>query len=260
MNPGKLSAIFFAHANGFPAQCYHSFFDNLKPYPVDFVTVFGIRNPNPSDWEQIADEIIQGIESRHDRPVIGLGHSFGGVGTFFAARRRPDLFSKIILLDPPFFGWKRRWLLTPFQWIGMAHKVVPPARKALTRKDRFASREEARQYYQGKKFFQSFAPEAFQDYLEYGLVEDEAGITLRIPKKQEAQYFAALPGRIGETTLAMPAHFFIPEDASVIPPAHQPEIRKRFSGMTWHSAPGNHMFPLEQPQETARLLLPILRK
>lgn len=258
MNPGKFPTIFFAHANGFPAPSYNSFFTHLKPYPIDHVKVFGTKNPTPTSWEEIATEIIHGIESRHDRPVIGIGHSFGGVGTFFAARKRPDLFSKIILLDPPFFGWKRRWLVAPFQWVGLAHKVVPPARVALKRRTEFSSREEAREYFSGKRFFQTFAPEAFEDYLTHGLVEDEEGITLRIPKEQEAQYFAVFPSNIGETTLAMPAHFFIPEGSGVIPQAHHEEIRAKFSGMTWHSAPGNHMFPLEYPQETAELIQRIL--
>lgn len=258
MNPGKFPTIFFAHANGFPAPSYNSFFTHLKPYLVDHVEVFGVRTPRPTSWEELATEIIQGIESSHDRPVVGLGHSFGGVGTFFAARKRPDLFSKIILLDPPFFGWKRRWLLAPFQWIGMAHKVVPPARVAMKRRTDFSSREEAREYFGGKRFFQTFTSEAFEDYLTHGLIQEEEKVTLRIPKEQEAQYFAAVPSQIGETTLAMPAHIIIPEGTSIIPTSHQQEIKAKFSGMTWHSAPGNHMFPLEHPQEIAELIQKIL--
>lgn len=258
MNQGKHPSIFFAHANGFPAPSYNSFFTHLQPFPIDYVEVFGLKDPVPTSWEQIADEIIQGIESRHDRPVIGLGHSFGGVGTFFAARKRPDLFSKIILMDPPFFGWKRRWLVAPFQWIGLAHQIVPPARVARKRKSQFTSREEAKEYFSGKQFFQSFAPDAFEDYLTHGLIQDEEQVTLRIPKEQEAQYFAVFPSKIGETTLAMPAHFIIPEDSSVIPQVHHEEIKAKFSGMTWHSTQGNHMFPLEHPQETAALIQRIL--
>lgn len=260
MNPGKLPSIFFAHANGFPAPCYNSFFEHLKPYSLDYVEVFGLRNPKPTSWEEVAIEIINGIESRHERPVVGLGHSFGGVGIFLAARKRPDLFSKIILLDPPFLGWKSRWLAAPFQWMGLAHKVVQPARAALKRRAHFTSREEAREYFSGKQFFQTFAPDAFEDYLTHGLTQEEERITLRIPKEQEAQYFSVFPSQVGETTLAMPAHFIMPEGASVIPKAHQEEIRERFSGMTWHSTPGNHMFPLEHPEETATLVQRIARK
>lgn len=258
MNPGKQQTIFFAHANGFPAPSYASFFSYLTPHSIDYVEVFGLKNPAPTSWEQIAEELIRAIEARHDHPVIGLGHSFGGVGTFFAARRRPDLFSKIILLDPPFFGWKRRWLVAPFQWIGLAHKVVPPAKVALKRRADFTSKEEARAYFSKKRFFQTFTPEAFEDYLEHALIQEEEKVTLRIPKKQEAQFFASLPSKIGDTTLSMPAHFIIPEGKGIIPTTHLHEIRARFSNMRWHSTPGNHMFPLEYPKETAELIQKIL--
>lgn len=258
MNPEKQQTIFFAHANGFPAPAYNSFFAYLKPFAIDFIEVLGLKNPVPTSWEQIADELIRAIEARHNRPVIGLGHSFGGVGTFFAARRRPDLFSKIILLDPPFFGWKRRWLVAPFQWMGLAHKVVPPAKVAMKRRADFNSMEEARSYFSEKRFFQTFTTEAFEDYLKHGLVQQEDGVTLRIPKEQEARFFASFPASIGETTLSMPAHFILPEGRSVIPNAHHSEIRAKFTNMTWHSSPGSHMFPLEYPQETAELIQKII--
>ena len=33
--------------------------------------------------------------------IIGIGHSLGGILTFLAAYRRPELFKGIIMLDPP---------------------------------------------------------------------------------------------------------------------------------------------------------------
>lgn len=255
MNPAP---IFFAHANGFPADCYQILFEQLKPYPISFIEEFGKNSIRPDSWKELGEEIITHLEQTQSGPVIGLGHSFGGVGVFFAARKRPDLFSRIILLDPPFFGWKRRWLVAPFQLIGLAEKVVPPAIKALQRKDQFASREEARTYFSQKRFFQTFHPQAFDDYLTHGLIEANGGVTLRVSKEKEARYFAVFPSRIGSTSLEVPGHYIIPEGQGIAPPSTLPELQKRFSRFQWDSVPGNHMFPLEYPAETARLLTTII--
>lgn len=255
----KPAPIFFAHANGFPADCYQVLFDQLKPHPIRFIEEFGKNSDRPDSWEELGDEIIAHLDQDKPGPVVGLGHSFGGVGVFFAARKRPDLFSRIILLDPPFFGWKRRWLVAPFQLMGLAEKVVPPAIKALQRKDQFECREEARSYFSGKRFFQTFHPQAFEDYLTHGLIENGSGVTLRVSKEKEARYFAVFPSRIGPTSLEMPGHYILPEGQGIAPASTVSEIQKKFEGFQWGSVPGNHMFPLEYPAETASLVTNILQ-
>ena len=102
----NLAPIHFAHANGFPAQSYQYFLEQLHPHPVSYVNVLGegeYRLRYPWDgWSLFGKEIVEAIERQHDEPVIGLGHSLGGVAVFHAARMRPDLFRKVIILDPPF--------------------------------------------------------------------------------------------------------------------------------------------------------------
>ncbi len=247
--------LFFAHANGFPARCYEPMFHLLDPaLQVDFIPVMGDALARPKNWQVFADEAIEAIEARHSQPVLGVGHSLGGVAIFLATRKRPDLFSGVVMLDPPLFSWTRRWLVVPFQLAGLADRVVPPAIKALRRKEHFASREEARKYFAGKTFFKQFTPQALDAYVEHGLVNSPDGVVLRVPKLQEAAIFAAMTTRIGTTRMTVPAHYVIPEGHSVLPPGHVPELKKKFASWQWHQLPGNHMFPLEFPQETAALL------
>ncbi len=254
MNQPGNTPLFFAHANGIPGPCYRILFDYLPAFEVDSIPIMGQASPHPASWQELADEIISHLKRYHNQPVHGIGHSFGGVAVFFAARKRPDLFSSIIVLDPPLFSWKRRWLAAPFQWAGMAHKVVPPAIKALRRREWFPSREEARDYFSAKRFFQAFHPQAFEDYLHYGLTEADSGVTLTIPRKKEAQYFAVFPARIGKTTLLVPAHYVVPNQKTVVPATHIPELKQKFSAWQWHEVNGTHMFPLEFPKETAALI------
>ncbi|MDP5172285.1 MAG: alpha/beta hydrolase [Bacteroidia bacterium] len=254
MTEKALPTLFFAHANGFPAACYEPFFEELAPYPLDYVPILGKDLHPPRSWDQLADEVIAAIEDRHTNPVVGIGHSFGGVAIFLAARRRPELFSQIMVLDPPLFSWRRRLLLIPFQLLGLAERMIPPARKALARREHFSSREEAKQYWATKHFFQAFTPESLDAYVEHGLRETADGFTLTVPGKQEAQFFAAMTTRIGKTTMAMPAHYLLPTGRGILPSSHHAELRRKFSSWQWHELPGNHMFPLEHPQETAALV------
>jgi pimeloyl-ACP methyl ester carboxylesterase len=70
-------------------------------------------------------------------PVIGLGHSLGAVTTYIAAAKYPQLFSCIILLDPPILPRRTIWLITTMKWLGLAGKI-PLARTARRRKKTFA--------------------------------------------------------------------------------------------------------------------------
>lgn len=59
--------------------------------------------PITRDWRYLVDEVIADIEQQFSQQqVIGLGHSFGGLVTLMAAYRRPELFSKLVIMDPPF--------------------------------------------------------------------------------------------------------------------------------------------------------------
>lgn len=93
----------FSHANGFPAACYRVFLDALSDrFDVRAVPCIGHdpRYPVTDGWPRLVDKLIAAIET-HGRPVIGVGHSLGGMLSFLAAVQRPALFHAVILLDAP---------------------------------------------------------------------------------------------------------------------------------------------------------------
>ena len=106
-----MASIQFSHANGFPAPVYEPFLRHFSQHDIHAIPVLGegkytIRN----SWKSLARELIDTIEARQTGPVVGIGHSLGGVATFWAAQQRPDLFSHVFLLDPPIFQWSARML------------------------------------------------------------------------------------------------------------------------------------------------------
>eukprot|EP00960_Hanusia_phi_P052791 761660-Hanusia_phi.AAC.3 len=58
------------------------------------------------DWRNMTDHLLDGVHKWNDTssgPLIGLGHSFGGAMLCCAAGRRPDLFQRLVIVDPPMF-------------------------------------------------------------------------------------------------------------------------------------------------------------
>ena len=88
----------------------------------------------------------------NNKKYIGIGHSIGGNIILRSSIYRPDLFSKIILLDPTIFVprfilfWK---IISLFKMDDYLH---PVSKKALLRKTKFSSYNEIFNSYRGKKF------------------------------------------------------------------------------------------------------------
>ncbi len=97
--------LHFAHANGFPAGCYNKLFGLLRgDYTVIAIEQMGHNSHYPVDdnWENLTRELIDYIErNAGGSAIIGIGHSMGGILTFLASYKRPELFKGIIMLDPP---------------------------------------------------------------------------------------------------------------------------------------------------------------
>src|SRR5687768_16400842 len=96
--------IHFAHANGFPAKTYTKLFSFLEDdFEINYIERHG-HNPDfpvTDNWKLLTAELKNEIENAYDRPVIGIGHSLGGVLHLLAAAEKPELYEQIILLDAP---------------------------------------------------------------------------------------------------------------------------------------------------------------
>ena len=243
--------IVFSHSNGFTAQTYRHFIEQLSPYQVSAFDNIGMSEWKK--WEDFAHQLIQHIEANHDKPVIGLGHSLGAAVTFFAADKRPDLFSKIILIEPPIFSFRKRFLIWLFTQIGIADRFSP-AGAAARRRDFFESREVAYKSLRNKGIFKRFDETCFQDYIDYGWKETENGITLSYPKALETQIFRTPPFFFKNPTLAMPVHFIYSKFYKTLDKKDIAWWKKTFTSINYHEFDGGHMFPLEKPEETATFL------
>ncbi|MDW7693205.1 alpha/beta hydrolase [Flammeovirgaceae bacterium SG7u.111] len=251
----KNTPIQFSHSNGFPASSYQHFFKLLAPYPVTAVERFGMgKYQIKNDWKPLVAELIDDIESKHSKPVIGVGHSLGGVLTAWAAIERPDLFAKIIFIDPPLFRPFKRFVMRSASLMGITDKVVPPARSTKKRRSVFESKEQAYELWKHKKLFKNFDDQCFQDYVEYGLSPSAKGVELIIPPNLEYKIFTLTPAIIGSADFSMPSYFLYSGKLKTVEAKDLAWLKKKFKKTQFMPYDGGHMYPMEEPEKAAGLI------
>jgi pimeloyl-ACP methyl ester carboxylesterase len=130
------------------------------------------------------------------RPIVGVGHSFGGCQLANLALLHPRLFESLILLDPVIQGKVS------------LNGNVGPAAASSGRRERWPSREEAAKSFGKSKFYQAWDPRVLDRWVQYGLRDvptklfpdaKKPEVTLTTTKHQEVLTFlrgnfAARPG------------------------------------------------------------------
>jgi len=191
--------IHFAGANGFPIASYQEFFDCFnKQYQITGMDCRAtwlpkMDPPNNFSIDDFADDLINIIEQQHTQPVIGVGHSHGGLMILVAAAKRPELFSKLVIIEPatmpiswliPITSVMPRWLI---------YRLVPFIKGSLDRQEYWSSPDEFYQRYHGHPTFKHFTNRSLRDYADHGLRElDDGRFELVFNPKWEAHIFCTL--------------------------------------------------------------------
>jgi len=260
-----MSTFFFVHANGFPSPSYVSFFDALQKHEheIDHIEKVALNAEFPvtNNWSHLVHELEREIESRHDAPVVGIGHSLGGMLSFLLAQKRPDLYSHLILLDPPVInGWQNSiWWLS--KKLGFSDRFTP-AGASKKRRTHFASREQAYQNLRGKRLFKDFTEASFKAYIEHGLVEtDDGQVTLVIDLETELALFRTAPDDLWRyrKPLPMPGLYLTAKASEFASKPFAARLAKT-AGMDYKVLEGGHLFPQEYPEETARVVSDWLKR
>jgi pimeloyl-ACP methyl ester carboxylesterase len=255
--PSTMSqSVFFAHANGFPSATYATLFAALgDEYPVESLVQHGHdpRFPVADNWQALVDELIFHLQQRGE-PVLGVGHSLGGVLHYHAALRHPELYRGVVMLDSPVLTLLDRAVIRAAKRFGFIDKITPAGR-TLGRREEFADIASARRYFAGKTLFRRFDPECFEAYLQHALKPAEAGLRLSFDAQTEIDIYRSIP----HTRPGRPEHLQVPlamirgRHSQVVLPHHTWSLR-RVANAESLTLPGGHMFPLERPHATAAML------
>jgi pimeloyl-ACP methyl ester carboxylesterase len=254
--------VFFAHANGFPSATYGVLFNALgAEYPVQYLPQHGHdpRFPVADNWEQLVDELIYHLQQQAE-PVLGVGHSLGGVLHYHAALRHPELYRGVVMLDSPVLTLLDKWVIRAAKRFGFIDKITPAGR-TLGRCEEFTDLNTARHYFAAKSLFRRFDPLCLEAYLQHGLKPAGTGLSLSFAAQTEINIYRSIP----HTSPGRPEQLQVPlamirgRHSRVVLPHHTWSLRRVADGESL-SLPGGHMFPLERPQATADLLKQIFTR
>jgi pimeloyl-ACP methyl ester carboxylesterase len=142
-------------------------------------------------WAGYGDDALAAAEAvadrSGDRPLVGFGHSMGGTGLLLAARRRPELFGRLVLFEP---------IVPPIEAGDDppdSHPVGELVAATRRRRTLFPSIDAALANYASKPPMSSFDPDALDAYVRYGFFPDVdgAGVRLKCEPELEAGTFLA---------------------------------------------------------------------
>ncbi|KAL1964663.1 hypothetical protein VTN77DRAFT_6689 [Rasamsonia byssochlamydoides] len=198
--PGDVTII-AAHANGFPKELYEPLWEEL--YARSKTQGFRIRSiwmadvahqgqsgvinentlGNDPSWFDHPRDLLHLINlKRHEmpRPIVGIGHSFGGAHLVALALMHPRLFHSLVLLDPVI---QRQSTQQPES----GDRYVPLNTILSThRRDIWPSRQAAAESFKRSPFYMTWDPRVLDRWVKYGLRELPTAIHPLDQKKQPA--------------------------------------------------------------------------
>ncbi|MDX1676755.1 alpha/beta hydrolase [Arsukibacterium sp.] len=257
------------HGNGFCSRTYWPLLQHLTDHFDFFLS--DAQGHGDSDhggpflgWNTSAD-LAQAAWQAHQylfdgQPVIGVGHSFGGVLTALINSKMHSPFNQTILLDPVLFTPSMLMLMRSLDKLGLYHKN-PMARAAMRRRQHWPDKRSATQYLNSRGLFKNWQPEALAAYIEYALTSSEQGISLKCQPEREAEIFSSYPRQLWQQ-LSQPS----PPTLIIYGDNTYPFISKAIKKWQRRNpmvqsivTRGGHCFMQENPAATARLMLQYLK-
>jgi pimeloyl-ACP methyl ester carboxylesterase len=198
-----------------------------------------------------------------------VGHSLGGYLSLLAASKRPQVAAAVVLIDSPVLtGW-RAHSVRVFKATGLI-KRVSPGHVSQRRRWQWPSAEAAYQHFASKRVFARWNPEVLRDYIHCGTEPDpETAPTAEAPqpvrlafrREVETRLYNTLPHHMGAVFERHP----IKAPVSFLGGTRSVENRQvglaatralTHGRMVWME--GSHLFPMEQPAQTAQAVLDLL--
>jgi len=181
--------VLLAHAAGFHARCWDKVTALL---PQDWhVLALDIRGHGRSDkqppyiWDRFATDILSVAEHFELSDAIGVGHSLGGHCVTHVCARAPEMFARLLLIDPVIF---------PPEMYGETREPLfasvedhPVAR----RRGHFDSWQAMYERFEDRPPYSLWRPDILEDYCRYGVLPARHGdgVELACPPAVEAAVY-----------------------------------------------------------------------
>lgn len=193
---GNGSLLHLGSANGFHPKAYKQLVeeltDDFEVLSMHFRPLWENSDPyQMTNWKDLVVEFIDFLEQQK-QPIIGVGHSFGASLTILAAYERPDLFQKLILIEPVLLP-KFVFIFQKLVPLGIRKKVTPIAKTALNRTDVWENKQAAYDYLRPKRVFKRIPDDVFTALIDHTIeTRPDGKATLSFTKQWEAQIYATV--------------------------------------------------------------------
>ncbi|KAK9764612.1 hypothetical protein K7432_007731 [Basidiobolus ranarum] len=257
-----VGTIIFAHATGFHKEIWNPTLLHLKDAAIkyNFIT-YDVRNHGDSalenlsllsekcEWRILSEDMLEFLEQiKVKRPLIGVGHSMGGCTTLLAEELKPNTFDGIIALEP---------VLRAGLFPKAGKLLVESARK---RRSVWETRQSVKEYFESRKFFDSWDAQVLDEYVNHGTyLNPEGKIELKCSPKQESATFA---GSLETSeycfkhlnSIQVPVLFVGGSSSNTVPSDMISVYAKQCNRGISRIIPGQHLIPQEQPENTAQII------
>ena len=163
--------LHFAHANGYPPECYRPLLTGLSAH-YHVIAMHqrplwpDVQPDSINDWHPLSDDLFRFLDEQDPGPVIGVGHSLGGIVTLRAALRQPERFRALVLIDPVLFPPAMIAAMRLVRTLGLSYRLHPLVQGALRRRWVFESRAELLKGYRRKSIFRYMDDASLEAYVE----------------------------------------------------------------------------------------------
>jgi len=226
-------------------------------------TWFDCRMP---DWLALADALAESIRKEMDvankGPVIGIGHSFGGVLTLIAASRNPDLFSRIVLLDPIMLK-RSMSLMQYFIRASQLWKYTSTFKAVNNRKFQWPTLGDMKTDLSNKALYRNFDSQVMEHFLHSAShINDQGDRELSCSPRWEASIFGSFPKSLWKSVkkLSIKTDIIIAEKSFFFVRQGIEKAAKKNKSIQLHEFGRSHCFPMEEPVETVEYILQLLNK
>lgn len=192
----------------------------------------------PVDWAQFGEYVLEVT----DPGGIGVGHSMGAAALAMAQIADPSRFRALVLIEPVIYPGPH------------ARSDNPMSERAERRRREYESRSEAAESFRERGAFVGWHPEAFDGYIDCGLI-GEKPVRLACDPMIEADIYRGSGAH--DTwerldTIEIPVLLLYGAESDTIPPRMAREQRARLHRAGLESVGhAGHFLPMERPELVA---------
>ena len=260
---GKATLLY--HANAYNPEMYEPFVRNfpdrkfiaLRQRPLWDVNVKTLR-----DWSIFTEDLIAFCDEMGITSIDAIGHSLGAVAIWKASIKRGDLFNNMVLIDPVVLPQETvRWVnFLPFK---LKARIRPIIKIANSRKNWWASKDDAANHLGSKSVFKRFDPEVFDLFIQYGIRENEDGsASLAYPREWEAMIYAS-PENTWKFSSKTKREILLirAQHSNVLSEESWLKLQKSNTWNKYIEMPAvGHLIPFEKPHQLARIIADYLKE